>query len=58
MPKNNGDVFRSMTNDEIAKFMLDCVDCDYCPIRESECEVNGCKETWIKFLESEVSGDA
>ena len=58
MPKTNGDVFRSMTNAEIAEFMLSFVDCTTCPIHEPGCEVNGCEETWIKHLESEVSDDA
>ena len=55
MPKNNGDVFRSMTNDEIAAFMFEHIECDGCPIREAECETNGCEETWIDYLESEAS---
>lgn len=58
MPKTNGDVFRNMTNAEIAKFMLDCVDCGHCPIRKPGCVVNGCEETWFEYLESEVTSDA
>ena len=58
MRKTNGDVFRSMTNAEIAEFMLSFVDCTTCPIRKLDCEVNGCEKTWIEHLESEVSEDA
>ena len=58
MPKTNGDMFRSMTNAEIAEFMYDFLDCGTCPIREPKCEENGCEETWIGYLESEVIDDA
>lgn len=58
MTKTNGDVFRSMTNAEIAAFMLDYMGCDECPIREAACETNGCEESWVEYLESEVSEDA
>jgi hypothetical protein len=54
MPKTNGDMFRSMTNQEIAEFMLDFLDCCACPIRELDCEFD-CNGTWISYLESEVS---
>lgn len=58
MPKTNGDVFRSMTNAEIAAFMFEHIECDECPLHEAECETNGCEETWIEYLKSEVSEDA
>lgn len=57
MCETNGDVFRNMSDVEIADFMLDFLDCSACPIREPDCE-DDCKGTWIEFLESEVSEDA
>lgn len=54
MAKTNGDVFRSMTNAEIAEFMSDYIDCCDCPIRKLDCE-DDCNQTWFEYLERTVS---
>jgi len=57
MPKTNGDMFRSMSNEDIASLAWEYMDCYLCPLNKPECE-RDCKGTWIDYLESEVSEDA
>lgn len=49
----NGDMFRSMSDVEIAAFMFDFLDCCACPIRDGDCE-NDCNGTWLAWLKEET----
>ena len=46
----NSDRIRSMTDEELAKFFLDCVACDDCPVGKSKC-----KREWAKCTDAALS---
>lgn len=55
-PFTNYDQIKNMTVDEMAEFLFEYGDCDFCPV-SSKCKIRNyenCKKNIKKWLESEV----
>ena len=55
-PKTNADRIRSMTDEELANFIFDCVACDDCPIGSTKCkrEFAKCHDAALDCLKQET----
>lgn len=53
----NADRIRAMTDEELAKFFLDCVACDDCPVGIVKCkrEFAKCMDAALDWLEQEAT---
>lgn len=55
-PKTNADKFRTKTDEELAEWISNQVDCDSCRIESlcyEECKCGDCKKAWLKWLKQE-----
>lgn len=55
--KTNADRLRSMTDEELAEWMANKVDCQYCSVRSEWCTESeaSCRTNWLDWLKQEVS---
>lgn len=56
----NGEKIRSMTDEELAKFLDGILsDCDYCPMWAicHEAALSNCGKIWVQWLKREVKND-
>lgn len=54
--KTNGDSIRHMTDEELANFMYEKTIVNTCP--DVQCEDDGCKGCWQRWIRQEVKDDA
>lgn len=57
VPKTNGDVFREMTNEAIAKYLADGDDCMDGKNKRNCREYGSCYECWLDWLSSPIGDD-
>ena len=55
-PITNADKIRAMTDEELAGWMANNVDCQYCSVRSEWCTESeaACKRNWLDWLRQEV----
>lgn len=55
IPMTNADRIRSMTDEELAKFIYEQADC-FCQARFGDCirDEEHCRKAWLKWLKEEV----
>ena len=55
----NGDKIRAMTDEELLEFLmgLDFEFCEYCTVRSTCSDHEGCQETILKWLKEEVNDE-
>ena len=58
--KTNADRIRAMTDEELAKFIFDCVACDDCPVGSKKCkrEFAKCKDAALCWLKQESTNES
>lgn len=52
-----GDAFRAMSDEEIAEFLSDNIDCSYCVLRTRGCMNDSavCRDVFLQWLKEEAS---
>lgn len=52
-----GDAFRAMTDEEIAEFLSDNIDCTYCTLRVRGCmnDTQTCVNVFLQWLREEAA---
>lgn len=52
----NADKIRTMTDEELARFIQQCTDCSWCKIRKEGCCVSDltCRKRWLEWLKQEA----
>lgn len=52
----NADRFRAMTDEELAEWMANKVDCQYCSVRSEWCTESeaSCRTNWLDWLKQEA----
>lgn len=55
-PITNADRIRGMSNEELAEFMANKIDCQYCSVRSAWCTESeaSCKTNWLDWLRQEA----
>lgn len=55
-PMTNADRIRAMTDEELAKWIANKVDCQYCSVRSEWCSESeaSCRTNWLDWLRQEV----
>lgn len=55
-PITNADRIRAMTDEELAKWMANKVECQYCSVRSEWCTESeaSCRTNWLDWLKQEV----
>ena len=55
-PQTNADRIRAMTDEEMAEFMSNKVDCQYCNVKTEWCSESeiACRRGWLDWLKQEA----